>query len=52
MPAVNDDPAAPAIRRVSEQPPNGDLNNPHLPTTVFPKQVTLRDRVTAATLGP
>lgn len=54
MPAVNDDPAAPVIRRASEQSPNGDRDpkNPHLPTTVFPKPVTLRDRVTAATLVP
>lgn len=52
MPAINDDPAAPVIYRASGQPPFPNPASPALPATVFPKQVTLRDRVTAATLVP
>lgn len=51
MSAILDDPAASPIYRTSGQPPYpahyGDL-----PDDVGPKQVTLRDRVTVATLVP
>ncbi|KAK2797388.1 hypothetical protein FQN50_009189 [Emmonsiellopsis sp. PD_5] len=44
MPAVHDDPSAPLIFRAPGQP--------QLPPAVYPRQVTLRDRVTVATLLP
>lgn len=51
MPAMLEDPTAPAIYRVSGEPPfpvpYGDL-----PPDIAPKQVTLRDRITTATLVP
>jgi len=46
-----DDPTAPAIYRVSGEPPYPLPYGP-LPPDVAPKQVTLRDRVTTATLVP
>ncbi|KXT14776.1 hypothetical protein AC579_7810 [Pseudocercospora musae] len=51
MPAMLDDPSAPAIYRTSGQPP---FPEPYgaLPPEIQPKQVTLRDRVTIATLVP
>ncbi|PGH27565.1 hypothetical protein AJ80_00807 [Polytolypa hystricis UAMH7299] len=52
MPAVNNDPATPVIYRTSGQQPFPDPANPQLPPTIFPRQVTLRDRVTVATLIP
>ncbi|WEW55404.1 Protein spt10 [Emydomyces testavorans] len=52
MPAVNDDPRAQGIYRTTDQPPFFDLTKPQLPSNVTPKQVTLRDRVTIATLVP
>lgn len=52
MPAINDDPTAPVIYRTSGQPPYPDPTDPHLPPTIFPRQVTLRDRVTVASLIP
>ena len=54
MPAMLDDPAAPTIYRTSGAAPYPDPHNvnPALPLDVFPRQVTLRDRVTIATLVP
>lgn len=51
MPAMLDDPTAPAIYRVSGQPPFPLPFGP-LPQDIQPRQVTLRDRVTTATLVP
>ncbi|KAL7958326.1 hypothetical protein V8C34DRAFT_314129 [Trichoderma compactum] len=52
MPAAFDDPASPTIHRVSGQPPFPDPNNPILPPDIVPRQVTLRDRQTVATIVP
>ncbi|PGH00262.1 hypothetical protein AJ79_08276 [Helicocarpus griseus UAMH5409] len=52
MPAVHEDPAAPIIFRTSGQAPFPDPANPQLPPNIYPRQVTLRDRVTVATLVP
>ncbi|KAF5685022.1 acetyltransferase [Fusarium denticulatum] len=52
MPAMLDDPASPTIYRVSGQPPYPDPNNPGLPAEMTPRQVTLRDRQTVATIVP
>ena len=51
MPAMLDDPTAKLISRTSGAPP---FPIPHgqLPTEITPRHVTLRDRVTAATLIP
>ncbi|KAF4462988.1 acetyltransferase [Fusarium albosuccineum] len=52
MPAMLDDPASPTIYRVSGQPPYPDPNNPGFPADIVPRQVTLRDRQTVATIVP
>jgi hypothetical protein len=52
MPALFDDPAAPVIYRTSGLPPFPDPTNPELPPSIVPRQVTLRDRITTATLIP
>ncbi|EHK43763.1 hypothetical protein TRIATDRAFT_222395, partial [Trichoderma atroviride IMI 206040] len=52
MPAAVDDPASPTIHRVSGQAPFPDPNNPILPPDIVPRQVTLRDRQTVATIVP
>ena len=51
MPAMLDDPTAPAIYRVSGAPPYPTPYGP-LPPEIGLRQVTLRDRVTIATLVP
>ncbi|TKA82120.1 hypothetical protein B0A55_01813 [Friedmanniomyces simplex] len=51
MPAMLDDPTAPAIYRVSGAPPYPVPCGP-LPPDIGLRQVTLRDRVTIATLVP
>ncbi|KAK0362008.1 Protein spt10 [Friedmanniomyces endolithicus] len=51
MPAMLDDPTAPAIYRVSGSPPYPLPYSP-LPPDIGLRQVTLRDRVTIATLVP
>jgi GNAT superfamily N-acetyltransferase len=51
MPAMLDDPTAPAIYRVSGNAPFPEPYGP-LPHDIAPRQVTLRDRVTTATLVP
>ncbi|TKA43648.1 hypothetical protein B0A54_05431 [Friedmanniomyces endolithicus] len=51
MPAMLDDPTAPAIYRVSGTPPYPLPSSP-LPPDIGLRQVTLRDRVTIATLVP
>lgn len=51
MPAMLDDPTAPAIYRVSGEPPFPTPFGP-LPPDIGLRQVTLRDRVTIATLVP
>lgn len=51
MPAMLDDPTAPAIYRVSGAPPFPVPFGP-LPQDIMPRQVTLRDRITTATLVP
>ncbi|ESZ96160.1 hypothetical protein SBOR_3435 [Sclerotinia borealis F-4128] len=54
MPAMLDDPSAPTIYRTSGSAPFPDPHdtNPALPLDVYPRQVTLRDRVTVATIVP
>ncbi|KAI1151894.1 hypothetical protein F4825DRAFT_421171 [Nemania diffusa] len=52
MPAIMDDPSAPTIHRVSGALPYPDPNNPALPPDIRPRQVTLRDRQTIATVVP
>jgi len=54
MPAMLDDPSSPTIYRTSGAPPYPDPHdaNPSLPDDVVPRQVTLRDRVTVATIVP
>ncbi|KAI8676533.1 hypothetical protein LRP88_10459 [Fusarium phalaenopsidis] len=52
MPAMLDDPASPTIYRVSGQPPYPDPNSPGFPADIVPRQVTLRDRQTVATIVP
>ncbi|KAI3325468.1 hypothetical protein HD806DRAFT_448887 [Xylariaceae sp. AK1471] len=52
MPAIMDDPSAPTIHRVSGAPPYPDPNKPALPINIRPRQVTLRDRQTIATIVP
>lgn len=51
MPAMLDDPTAPAKYRVSGEAPYPTPGSP-LPPSIQPKCVTLRDRVTTATLIP
>ncbi|KAL1587317.1 hypothetical protein WHR41_04248 [Cladosporium halotolerans] len=51
MPAMLEDPTAPAIYRVSGEAPFPVPYGP-LPPDISPKQVILRDRVTTATLVP
>ncbi|GAB0132688.1 hypothetical protein EsDP_00001116 [Epichloe bromicola] len=52
MPTVMDDPTGPTIHRVSGQPPFPNPNSPGLPADIVPRQVTLRDRQTVATIVP
>lgn len=52
MPAMMDDPASPTIHRVSGAPPYPDPNSPGFPADIVPRQVTLRDRQTVATIVP
>ena len=47
-----EDPTAPAIYRTSGRPPYPTPANPQIPETIVPRQVTLRDRITIATLIP
>jgi GNAT superfamily N-acetyltransferase len=49
-----DDPTAPTIYRTSGSAPYPDPHDPQpaLPADIFPRQVTLRDRTTVATLLP
>jgi GNAT superfamily N-acetyltransferase len=54
MPAMLDDPNSPTIYRASGSAPFPDPHDAHpaLPVDVYPRQVTLRDRVTIATVVP
>ncbi|RDW73909.1 hypothetical protein BP5796_07351 [Coleophoma crateriformis] len=54
MPAMLDDPDSPTIWRTQGAKPLPDPHdpNPLLPADVLPRQVTLRDRVTVATIVP
>jgi GNAT superfamily N-acetyltransferase len=52
MPAMLDDPDSPTIYRVSGEPPYPDPHHPALPPDILPRQVTLRDRQTIATIVP
>ncbi|OHE91278.1 hypothetical protein CORC01_13436 [Colletotrichum orchidophilum] len=52
MPAMLDDPASPTIYRVSGTTPYPDPMKPELPADIVPRQVTLRDRQTVATIIP
>lgn len=47
-----DDPTAPTIYRVSGEQPFPTAGNPLFPAEIIPRQVTLRDRVTIATIVP
>ncbi|RMD41990.1 hypothetical protein DV735_g3136, partial [Chaetothyriales sp. CBS 134920] len=50
--ALLDDPTSPLVYRMSGQGPYPTPENPHIPSSIFPRPVTLRDRVTIATLIP
>ena len=52
MPAQLEDPTAPAIYRTSGVPPYPVPSDPTIPSAITARQVTLRDRVTTATLMP
>ncbi|KAK0384369.1 hypothetical protein NLU13_8456 [Sarocladium strictum] len=52
MPAILDDPSSPTIYRTSGEPPYPRPDNPALPSDIVPRQVTLRDRQTVATIVP
>lgn len=52
MPAMLDDPNATPIWRISGDGPFPTAGNNLLPDDIFPRQVTLRDRLTMATLLP
>ena len=47
-----DDPLAPVIYRVSGEPPYPTPGHNEIPSSIYPRQVTLRDRVTITTLIP
>ncbi|KAL8789097.1 MAG: hypothetical protein Q9213_001360 [Squamulea squamosa] len=47
-----DDPTAPNIYRTSGAPPYPTPSDPQIPDSISPRQVTLRDRVTIASLIP
>lgn len=51
MPAIMDDPSSPTIYRVAGEAPYPAPGSP-LPASVLPRQVTLRDRQTVATVVP
>lgn len=52
MPALLEDPESGVIYRASGQGPYPTADNPQIPSSIFPRPVTLRDRVTIATLIP
>ncbi|KKY23218.1 putative histone acetyltransferase spt10 [Phaeomoniella chlamydospora] len=52
MPAMLDDPDSAVHFRVSGPQPYPTAINPQLPPSIFPKSVTLRDKLTNATLVP
>ncbi|KAL2076031.1 hypothetical protein VTL71DRAFT_974 [Oculimacula yallundae] len=53
MPAMLDDPSSPTIYRASGAAPYPSAHDPpSLPLDVYPRQVTLRDRITTATIVP
>lgn len=52
MPALLEDPETPVAYRQSGQAPYPTADNPQIPSSIFPRPVTLRDRVTIATLIP
>ncbi|KAH7138299.1 histone acetyltransferase Spt10 [Dendryphion nanum] len=52
MPAMLEDPTAPVLWRGSSGIPFGTTNDQELPLEIIPRQVTLRDRVTIATIIP
>ncbi|KAL8751222.1 MAG: hypothetical protein Q9184_006134 [Pyrenodesmia sp. 2 TL-2023] len=47
-----DDPTAPVIYRTSGEPPYPTPSDPQIPPSITPRQVTLRDRITIASLIP
>lgn len=52
MPAMLEDPTAPPIYRTSGPPPYPISNNPYIPDTIVSRLVTLRDRITTASILP
>ena len=52
MPTLLEDPTSPVVYRASGDVPYPSLDNPQIPSSIFPKTVTLRDRATLATLIP
>jgi hypothetical protein len=47
-----DDPTSPVIYRASGAEPFPTAQDPQIPSSIFPRPITLRDRVTIATLVP
>ena len=52
MPALLEDPTSPVIYRASGAEPYPTPQDPQIPSSIFPRAITLRDRVTIATLVP
>jgi len=52
MPALLDDPTSPVIYRASGAQPFPTAQDPQIPSSIFPRAIALRDRVTVATLVP
>ena len=52
MPAMLEDPTAPVIYRTSGAPPYPTPLSSEIPSSITPRQVTLRDRITIASLLP
>ena len=52
MPALLEDPDSGVIYRQTGHVPYPTSDNPQIPSSIFPRPVTLRDRITVATLVP
>ena len=52
MPALLEDPTAPVVYRSSGDGPFPSAGDPQVPLSIYARAITLRDRVTTATLLP